>query len=62
MFNDFMLASIDLTFAKLKNATDLFQHETLKVAHVHEMTPCVTFGALHFRNHLSLVMQCSNIL
>ena len=46
-------------FCKIRKlATDLSQHEALKVAHVHEMTLCVTFGALHFRNHFCFVMPC----
>ena len=36
------------------------QHEALKGAHVHEMTLCVTFGALRFGTHFRLLTRCSN--
>ena len=44
----------------MKNATNLSQHEALKGAHVHEMTLCVTFGALRFGTHFRLLARCSN--
>jgi len=38
----------------IKTLTDMFQHEALKCAHVHEMTLCVTSGAPHFRTFFAL--------
>ena len=42
-----MLALLDGAFTKIqKVANNLLQHEMLKGTNVHEMTLCVTFGAL----------------
>ena len=41
-----------------KNVMDLSQHEALKVAHVHEMTLCVTYFAPHLPTIFRFIITC----
>ena len=59
-FQCFYVSTSRCRFGKvIKNATDMFQHDVLKGAHVHEMTLCVTFGAPHFRTDVRFFITCS---
>ena len=59
-FQCFYVSTSRCRFGKvIKNATDMFKHDVLKGAHVHEMTLCVTFGAPHFQNDFRSFTRCS---
>ena len=59
-FQCFYVSTSRCRFGKvIKNATDMFQHDVLKGAHVHEMTLCVTFGAPHFQTDFRSFTRCS---
>ena len=63
VFSSFFYSTTRRHFGEvIKNETHVFQHVALQCAHVHEMTLCVTYFALHVPNHFRFITRCSKYI